>query len=135
MEVILRQDVDKLGSRGQMVKVAPGYARNFLLPNKIAVPATEANRKIVEMERQAHVRKEAKQKGEAEDLAKLVNGVNVTIMQKAGENDQLFGSVTSKESWKRWRRRTSRSTAARSRWRSRSNSSATSRYRYACTRT
>jgi large subunit ribosomal protein L9 len=97
MEVILRQDVEKLGSRGQVVKVASGYARNFLLPNKIAVPATDANRKIVEQERQAHVRKEAKQKGEAEDLAKLVNGVSLTIAQKAGENDQLFGSVTSKD--------------------------------------
>ena len=97
MEVILRQDVEKLGSRGQVVKVAPGYARNFLLPNKIAVAATDANRKIVEQERQAHVRKEAKQKGEAEDLAKLVNGVSLTIAQKAGENDQLFGSVTSKD--------------------------------------
>jgi large subunit ribosomal protein L9 len=97
MEVILRQDVEKLGSRGQMVKVASGYARNFLLPNKIAVAATDANRKIVEQERQAHVRKEAKQKGEAEDLAKLVNGVTLTIVQKAGENDQLFGSVTSKD--------------------------------------
>jgi large subunit ribosomal protein L9 len=97
MEVILRQDVEKLGSRGQVVKVASGYARNFLLPNKIAVSATDANRKIVEQERQAHVRKEAKQKGEAEDLAKLVNGVSLTIAQKAGENDQLFGSVTSKD--------------------------------------
>jgi len=97
MEVILRQDVEKLGSRGQVVKVASGYARNFLLPNKIAVPATDANRKIVEHERQAHLRKEAKQKGEAEDLAKLVNGVSLTIVQKAGENDQLFGSVTSKD--------------------------------------
>jgi large subunit ribosomal protein L9 len=89
--------VEKLGSRGQVVKVASGYARNFLLPNKIAVPATDANRKIVEQERQAHLRKEAKQKGEAEDLAKLVNGVSLTIVQKAGENDQLFGSVTSKD--------------------------------------
>ena len=97
MEVILRQDVEKLGSRGQMVKVASGYARNFLLPNKIAVPATDANRKIVEQERQAHVRKEAKQKGEAEVLANMVNGVSLTIAQKAGENDQLFGSVTSKD--------------------------------------
>src|SRR5512135_2421204 len=97
MDVILRQDVEKLGSRGQVVKVAPGYARNFLLPNKIAVPATDANRKIVEQERQAHLRKEAKLKGEAEDLAMLVNGVAVTITQKAGENDQLFGSVTAKD--------------------------------------
>ena len=95
MDVILRQDVDKLGSRGQLVRVASGYARNFLLPNKIAVPATDANRKIVEQERQAHLRRDAKLKGEAEDLAKLVNGVTVTIAQKAGENDQLFGSVTS----------------------------------------
>ncbi|MBZ5584303.1 MAG: 50S ribosomal protein L9 [Acidobacteriia bacterium] len=97
MEVILRQDVEKLGSRGQVVKVAPGYARNFLLPNKIAVPATDANRKIVEQERQAHLRREAKLKGEAEDLAKMVNGVSITIAQKAGENDQLFGSVTAKD--------------------------------------
>jgi large subunit ribosomal protein L9 len=97
MEVILRQDVERLGSRGQVVKVAPGYARNFLLPNKIAVPATDANRKIVEQERQAHLRKEAKLQGEAEELAKLMTGVAVTIAQKAGENDQLFGSVTVKD--------------------------------------
>ena len=77
--------------------MAPGYARNFLLPKKLAVAATESNKKIVEQERQAHLRKEAKLKGEAEDLAKLVNGVTVTITQKAGENDQLFGSVTSKD--------------------------------------
>ena len=97
MEVILREDIEKLGSRGQMVKVASGYARNFLLPKKLAVAATGANKKIVEQERQAHLRKEAKQKGEAEDLSKLLNGVSVTIVQKAGENDQLFGSVTSKD--------------------------------------
>jgi large subunit ribosomal protein L9 len=97
MEVILRSDIEKLGSRGQMVKVASGYARNFLLPKRLAVAATDANRKIVEQERQAHLRKEAKLKGEAEDLAKLVNGVAVTIAQKAGDNDQLFGSVTSKD--------------------------------------
>jgi large subunit ribosomal protein L9 len=94
MHVILRQDVDKLGSRGQVVDVAAGYARNFLLPRRIAVPATDANRKIVEQERQAHLRREAKQKGEAEDLAKLVNGVTIKLARKAGENDQLFGSVS-----------------------------------------
>ncbi|HEY2016697.1 MAG TPA: 50S ribosomal protein L9 [Bryobacteraceae bacterium] len=97
MEVILREDIDKVGSRGQVVKVAAGYARNFLLPKKLAVAATEANKKIVEQERQSHLRKEAKQKGEAEDLSKLLTGVSVTIAQKAGENDQLFGSVTSKD--------------------------------------
>lgn len=97
MEVILREDIEKLGSRGQVVKVAPGYARNFLLPKRLAVAATEANKKIVEQERQAHLRKEAKVKSEAEDLSKLLNGVSVTISQKAGENDQLFGSVTAKD--------------------------------------
>jgi large subunit ribosomal protein L9 len=97
MEVILRDDVSNLGTRGQVVKVAPGYARNFLIPKKLAVAATESNKKIVEQERQAHLRKEAKLESEAQDLAKLVNGVSVIITQKAGENDQLFGSVTSKD--------------------------------------
>jgi large subunit ribosomal protein L9 len=97
MEVILREDIDKLGHRGQVVKVADGYARNFLLPKRLAVQATEANKKIVEQERQAHLRREAKQKTDAEDLAKMLAGVKVTIAQKAGENDQLFGSVTAKD--------------------------------------
>ena len=97
MEVILREDISNLGSRGQVVKVAPGYARNFLIPKKLAVTATDSNKKIVEQERQSHLRKEAKAQGEAQDLAKLMTGVSVTISQKAGENDQLFGSVTSKD--------------------------------------
>ncbi len=97
MEVILREDIEKLGDRGQVVKVAPGYARNFLLPRKLAVPATEGNRKIIEQERQAYLRKEAKLKGEAEELAKMMTGVSVTISQKAGDSDQLFGSVTVKD--------------------------------------
>ena len=97
MEVILREDVSNLGTRGQVVKVAPGYARNFLIPKKLAVTATDSNKKIVEQERQGHLRKEAKLQVEAQDLAKLMTGVTVTINQKAGENDQLFGSVTSKD--------------------------------------
>jgi large subunit ribosomal protein L9 len=97
MEVILREDIERLGNRGDVVKVAPGYARNFLLPKRLAVTATEANKKIVEQERQSHLRKEAKQKTEAEDLSKLMAGTVVTIAQKAGENDQLFGSVTAKD--------------------------------------
>jgi len=97
MEVILREDIDKLGNRGEIVKVAAGFARNFLLPKRLAVTATEANRKIVEQERQAHLRKETKIKSEAEDLSKLMTGVTVTIAQKAGEQDQLFGSVTAKD--------------------------------------
>jgi large subunit ribosomal protein L9 len=97
MEVILREDVEKLGTRGQLVKVAPGFARNFLLPKRLAVVATDSNRNIVEQERQAHLRKEAKLQSEAEDLAKMLAGVTITIAQKAGENDQLFGSVTAKD--------------------------------------
>ena len=97
MEVILREDVEKLGTRGQVVKVASGYARNFLLPKRLAVAATESNKKIVEQERQAHLRQEAKVVADAGELAKMMGNVSVTIAQKAGENDQLFGSVTSKD--------------------------------------
>lgn len=97
MEVILREDLEKLGSRGQVVNVAAGYARNYLLPKRLAVAATHANKKIVEQERQAHLRRTAKELSEAQDLGKLMAAVSVTIAQKAGENDQLFGSVTSKD--------------------------------------
>lgn len=95
MEVILREDVEKLGARGQMVKVADGYARNYLLPKRLAVQATEANRKIVEQERQAWLRREAKFEQEAGDLGKMLAVVTLTISQRAGEEGHLFGSVTS----------------------------------------
>jgi large subunit ribosomal protein L9 len=94
MEVILREDIDNLGTRGQLVKVASGYARNFLLPRRMAVAASESNKNIVEQERQAHLRKDAKVQTEAVELGKLMSSVDVTIAQKAGENDHLFGSVT-----------------------------------------
>ena len=97
MEVILREDIETLGTRGQMVKVAPGYARNYLLPNRLAVPATEANKKIVEQERQAALRRAAKEQGSAQELAKLLSTVTLTTIQKAGEQDTLFGSVTAKD--------------------------------------
>ncbi len=97
MDVILREDLEKLGNRGEIVKVADGYARNFLLPKRLALPATAANKKIVEQERHAHLRREAKEKGDAEDLAKMLSGVSVTIPQKAGDTEQLFGSVTVKD--------------------------------------
>ena len=97
MEVILREDIEKLGTRGTVVKVAPGYARNFLIPRRLAVAATESNKKIVAQERDAWLRKEAKFKGEAEDLATLLSAVTITISQRAGEEGQLFGSVTSKD--------------------------------------
>lgn len=94
MEIILREDIEKLGIRGDVVKVAAGYARNFLLPRKLAVAATGSNKKIVEQERQAHLRREAKFTEEAQALAQLLGAVTITILRKAGENDHLFGSVT-----------------------------------------
>jgi large subunit ribosomal protein L9 len=97
MEVILREDIEKLGHRGEVVKVAPGYARNFLLPKKLAVAATASNKKIVEQERDAYLRREAKAQNEAEDLGRMLSGLTVTISQRAGEEGHLFGSVTAKD--------------------------------------
>ena len=97
MEVILREEIDNLGRRGDVVKVAPGYARNYLLPKRLAVAANESNKKIVEQEKQAYLRRESKEIGDANDLAKMMATVEVTIAQKAGENDQLFGSVTAND--------------------------------------
>lgn len=97
MEVILREDIEKLGSRGEVVKVAAGYARNFLLPKRLAVPATSANKKIVDQERDAYLRREAKVQSEAADLAKMMGQVRLTIARKAGEEGHLFGSVTSQD--------------------------------------
>lgn len=97
MEVILREDVEKVGARGAVVKVADGYARNYLLPKRLAVRATDSNKKIVEQEREAYVRREAKDVGESEDLAKLLTGVTLTFRHKVGENNHLFGSVTAKD--------------------------------------
>ena len=97
MEVVLREDIEKLGSRGSVVKVANGYARNFLLPKKLAVAATSSNKKIVEQEREAYLRREAKAQNDAQDLAKLMNNVTLTFRQRVGENDHLFGSVTAKD--------------------------------------
>jgi large subunit ribosomal protein L9 len=97
MEVILREDVNKLGTRGEVVKVADGYARNYLLPKRLAVAATDANKKVIAQERQAHVRREAKEKSEAADLAKLMAGLALTLKRKAGDQEQLFGSVTAQD--------------------------------------
>ncbi|HEY4682050.1 MAG TPA: 50S ribosomal protein L9 [Candidatus Acidoferrales bacterium] len=94
MDVILEQDVEKLGTRGQVVVVADGYARNYLFPRKLAVPATPANRKRLEQLRSVMVRQEAKEKSDAELLAKQLTGLSLTLVRKAGETDQLFGSVT-----------------------------------------
>ncbi len=94
MEIILLQDVEKLGTRGQIVKVADGYGRNFLLPQKIAVAATPQNRKWIAQQRVRFLKLEAKEKTEAEDLAKLMEGVEIKLTRRAGEKGQLFGSVT-----------------------------------------
>jgi large subunit ribosomal protein L9 len=97
MEIILREDVDKVGARGAVVKVADGYARNYLLPKRLAVRATDSNKKIVDQEREAYVRREAKDVSESQDLAKLLTGVTLTFRHKVGENNHLFGSVTAKD--------------------------------------
>ena len=97
MELILREDIEKLGSRGEVIKVAPGYARNFLLPKKLAVVANASNKKIVDQEREAHLRRDAKLQSEATDLGRLLSSVTITITQKAGEEGHLFGSVNSKD--------------------------------------
>jgi large subunit ribosomal protein L9 len=94
MEVILIENVDKLGTRGQLVKVADGFGRNHLLPKKLAIAATPQNRKWVEQQRQRFLKQEAHEKGEAEDLAKLLEGVRLAFSRKAGEQGTLFGSVT-----------------------------------------
>jgi large subunit ribosomal protein L9 len=97
MEVILKEDVPKLGHRGDIVKVAAGYGRNYLLPQKLAIEATPANRAVIEQMKAAAVRKLAKEKGDAELLAKQFDGVSLLFTRRAGENDQLFGSVTSSD--------------------------------------
>jgi large subunit ribosomal protein L9 len=95
MEVILKEDVAKLGSRGDVVKVAEGYGRNFLLPRKLAIEASASNKAVIEQMKAASVRRSAKEKTQAEELAKQFDGLSVTFQRRSGEGDQLFGSVTS----------------------------------------
>ena len=95
MEVILKEDVAKLGSRGEVVKVAEGYGRNYLLPRKLAIEASAGNKAVVEQMKAAAVRRSAKEKTQAEELAKQFDGLSVSFQRRSGEHDQLFGSVTS----------------------------------------
>lgn len=97
MEVILKEDVNNLGQRGDVVKVAEGYGRNFLLPKKLAMEATPANKAVITQMKSAVVRRSAKEKGEAESLVKLLDAVSLSFERKVGENDHLFGSVTSSD--------------------------------------
>jgi len=97
MEVILKEDVAKLGSRGDVVKVAEGYGRNYLLPKKLAIEATAANRAVIEQMKAAAVRRMAREKGDADALAQQLAGVELVFTRKSGEHDHLFGSVTSSD--------------------------------------
>ncbi len=95
MEVILKEDIAKLGSRGDVVKVAEGYGRNYLLPRKLAIQANAGNKAVIEQMKSASLRRSAKEKTQAEELAKQFDGVALSFQRRSGENDQLFGSVTS----------------------------------------
>ena len=95
MEIILQEDVDKLGNRGEVVTVAEGYARNYLLPQKLAIAANSSNMRRLEKMRAAFSKKEATEREGAQKQAELLSAVALKLSRKAGENDQLFGSVTS----------------------------------------
>lgn len=97
MEVILKEDVPKLGARGDVVKVAEGYGRNFLLPKKLAIEANQANKSVIEQMKAASIRRHQKDKADAEKLAAQLNEVVITLTRRSGEHDQLFGSVTTSE--------------------------------------
>jgi large subunit ribosomal protein L9 len=95
MEVILREHVDNLGRRGDVVKVAPGYARNYLLPRKLALLVTDQNRKLIERERRLAEAREAEERQQAEALASRVTSLELSLARRVGETEQLYGSVTS----------------------------------------
>ncbi|HET9088344.1 MAG TPA: 50S ribosomal protein L9, partial [Acidobacteriaceae bacterium] len=94
MEVILKEDVDNLGHRGDVVKVAQGFGRNFLLPRKLAIEATAGNKAVIEQMKASSVRRSAKEKSNAELLLQQLEQVALEFKRKTGDNDHLFGSVT-----------------------------------------
>jgi large subunit ribosomal protein L9 len=94
MQIILQEEIEKLGDRGEIVTVAEGYARNYLLPRKLAIEATPNNMKRLEKMRVAFATKAAAEKGDAEKLAELLAALSLEFVRKVGENDHLFGSVT-----------------------------------------
>jgi large subunit ribosomal protein L9 len=95
MQIILQEDIEKLGHRGDVVTVKPGYARNFLLPQKLAIEATLGNMKALERIRTSMAKKTATELEAAQKQAALLNGISLKYTRKTGENDQMFGSVTS----------------------------------------
>ncbi len=94
MEVILKEDVDNLGHRGDVVKVAQGYGRNFLLPRKLAIEATSGNKAVIEQMKSSSVRRSAREKDDAERLLQQLEQLSLSFTRKTGDNDHLFGSVT-----------------------------------------
>ena len=94
MEVILREHVDNLGRRGDVVKVAEGYARNFLLPRRLALAVTEANKRQIERERAVAEARDAEERSGAETVARRIEQVEIEIARRVGENDTMYGSVT-----------------------------------------
>jgi large subunit ribosomal protein L9 len=95
MEIILREHIDNLGRRGDVVKVASGYARNYLLPRKLALAVTDANKRQIERERKVAEVHEAEERTQAEALAQRLQALSIEIARRVGENDTLYGSVTS----------------------------------------
>src|SRR5437667_5184250 len=120
MELILREDVDKLGRRGDVVKVADGYGRNFLLPRRLAMAVNSTNKAMIEKEKKANEARLAKEKAEFESLAGRIAGLRFIAPRKVGENEQLYGSVTAGDVGSSSGARGSRSTSARSSSRRRS---------------
>ncbi|HEX2446548.1 MAG TPA: 50S ribosomal protein L9 [Vicinamibacterales bacterium] len=94
MEVILREHIENLGQRGDIVKVAEGYARNYLLPRKLALAVTDSNKRQIERERKIAEAREAEEKTRAEAVASRLANVEIVIARRVGENDALYGSVT-----------------------------------------
>jgi large subunit ribosomal protein L9 len=97
IQVVLKDDVEKLGKSGEIVKVKPGYARNYLLPRGLAAPATRGNVAQVEHEKKVALARAAKLRGDAEAVAKRIDGITVEITRQAGDGDRLFGSVGTKD--------------------------------------
>jgi large subunit ribosomal protein L9 len=95
MQIVLKEDIDKLGHRGEVVKVADGYARNYLLPLGKALPATPGNLKVIEREKRRYLVRQTKEKAENETLSGRIQALSLTLVRKVGENDVLYGSVTS----------------------------------------
>src|SRR6187200_1252988 len=94
MEVILREHIDNLGRRGDVVKVAPGYARNFLLPRKLALPVNEGNKRVIERERKLAETRELEERQQAEAVANRLSQIELTLSRRVGDTEQLYGSVT-----------------------------------------